>query len=84
MRSPDLFSAPVDDELVMMDAESGTFYALDDIGRFVWTRLSGPMVVADLLADIQEQYEVAPEQCEMDVLALLKHMHDSRLIRVGD
>lgn len=83
-RSTDLVTAPVGDDLVMMDVDSGTFFALDDIGSFVWGRLTGPTVVADLLADVQERYEVAPEQCEVDVLALLVRMHDSRLIRVND
>lgn len=82
-RRDDLVTAPVGEDLVMMDIDSGTFFTLDDIGTFVWSRLAGPTSVADLLDEIQHNYDVTPEQCEGDVLALLQQMHDRGLIDVG-
>lgn len=84
VRSDDLVSAVVGEDTMMMDVHSGTFFVLDDIGSFVWERLAGPTRVADLLVDVQGRFDVAPEQCEADVLALLERMRASGLVGVGN
>ncbi len=82
-RRSGLVSAPAGEDLVMMDVVSGTFYALDDIGRFVWERLETPTPVSELLAEILRHYEVGPERCRQDILALLGDMHGRGLVEVA-
>lgn len=82
VRNDTLVTAAVGDEVVMMDIDSGTFYLLDDIGSFLWSRLATPTRVADLLGTIQEHYDVSPAQCESDVTDLLDRMRDRGLVRI--
>lgn len=65
----------------MMDLGSGSYYLLDDIASFIWTRLSTPTDVLSLLDALQERYDVAAEQCAADVLRFLGHLHDKGLVR---
>jgi hypothetical protein len=81
-RSDDIVSAPLGEELAMMDAVGGKYYVLDDIGRFVWDRLGQARPVSDLLADVRSHYDVAPEQCEQDVLALLGELYEKGIVAV--
>ena len=78
---PSPFSAEVDGEVVMMDAESGQYYALDPIGSAIWRRLATPLTVQDLCVELEAEYDAAPEVIRADVLALLDQMAERGLIR---
>ena len=82
-RSDDAIAAPLGEELAMMDIDAGTYYMLDAIASDIWAHLDRPTPIAELLARLQERYEVSPEQCQADVLALLERMHEKGLVRVG-
>lgn len=81
-RSGDLVTAPLGQGLAMMDVESGTYFVLDDIGTFVWSRLAEAVQVAELLAELERLYDVTPEECERDVLALLGRMHAKGTVEI--
>lgn len=82
-RSDALVSAPLGEELAMMDVDSGSYYLLDDIGTFIWEALAAPILVSDVLAQVRAEYDVTPERCEADVLGLLESLHDKGLLRIG-
>jgi hypothetical protein len=82
-RSDDALAAPLGEETAMMDVDAGRYYMLDDVGTAVWSRLDAPVRVADVVSDLQARYEVTPERCEADVIALLEQLHAKGLIRVG-
>jgi len=80
-RSSDVMASPVDDELVMMDIERGMYYALSTVGADIWERLAEPVKVAELCAQLQQEYDVAPAACEADVLAVLNDMAGEGLLQ---
>ena len=82
-RNDELLSAPVGEELAMMDIDAGTYYVLDDIGSFIWSSLAEPTCVADLLERLQERYDVTARRCSEDVLPLLEHLHEKGIVRVA-
>ncbi|RMD97336.1 MAG: PqqD family protein [Deltaproteobacteria bacterium] len=75
------FSA-VEDEVVVLDLEKGTYYALDEVGRFVWEGLQAPKRVGELEAAILETYEVEPDVCRNDLLELLADLDRQGLIEI--
>jgi len=83
VRSSDVMASPVDNELVMMDMERGAYYSLDRVGADIWNRLAAPLAVADLCAQLMQQYEVDQATCEADVLAVLNEMAGNGLLAQG-
>ena len=83
-RSENVVSAVAGEDRGTMDVEMGTFFALDDIGLLVWEQLATPTAVAELLARIQARYDVSPERCEADVVALLEKMHARGLVGIRE
>jgi len=81
-RNDDLVTAPLGAELAMMDVDSGTYYVLDDVASFIWSRISGAVRVADLLEELEGRYEVTRDECERDVLGLLRRMQEKGAVRV--
>lgn len=78
----DLLSAENDGELIMMDMDSGRYFNLNLIGSVIWRELEQPRKVGDLFQFLAERYEAPAGEIERDVLDLLQHMEDNKLIRV--
>ena len=79
-RSSDVMASQVDNELVMMDIERGMYYALNPVGADIWERLAEPQTVADICAQLMQQYDVDQATCEADVLAVLNDMAENGLL----
>ena len=78
----DLLSTDLDGETVMMDVESGRYYALNDVGSRIWRDLAAPVEVEALCRRLEREYDATPETIRAGVLRLLNRMLEKRLIRV--
>ena len=63
VRSQEVMTSPVDDEMVMMALESSRYYGLNRVGRRIWELLEEPTTVAALCAQLVSEFDVAPERC---------------------
>lgn len=62
----DLIAADLDGETVMMSVTTGKYFALRDIGNFIWGLLAEP-VSADQIADaVVSHYAVSRGQAQTD------------------
>lgn len=68
----------------MMNIESGTYYVLDEVGSYIWSCLSTPTSVTELLRALQEDYEVGPDRCEREVVPFLERISAKQLISPVD
>ena len=82
--SPDQVSSDLAGEIVMLNLKNGTYYGLDQVGARVWGLIEQPRRVAAIRDAILEEYDVEPERCERDLLALLGELRDNGLIEVRD
>ena len=82
--SGDQVSSDLAGEIVMLNLKNGTYYGLDDVGARIWGLIQEPRPVAAVRDAILGEYEVEPERCERDLLALLRELQDSGLIEVKD
>jgi hypothetical protein len=76
-------SAPLDEHLAMMDIDAGKYYLLDDVASFIWTRLSTPTSVEDLVTELSARYDVSAARCEADILPFLTQLHEKGLVEQG-
>jgi hypothetical protein len=79
-RAEGFTTAAVQDELMMMSTEQGSYYSLDSIAAEIWAMLEQPARVRDLTDRLQQRYDVPPEQCQADVLAFLGEMQENGMI----
>lgn len=82
--SPDQVSSDLAGEIVMLNLKNGTYYGLDQVGARVWGLIEQPRRVAAIRDAILEEYDVEPERCERDLLALLGELEQAGLIEVRD
>ena len=73
-RQGDWLSAKVGNELVMMSAEKGNYIGLSEVGARIWDIIETPSEVDAVCARLQEEYEVAPETCRVEVENFLSEL----------
>jgi hypothetical protein len=73
-RAKSLLTAPVDQEMVMMDIKSGRYVGLDDIASVIWQRLETPRSFGELVDSLVADYEADRPVIADDVRALLVDM----------
>lgn len=81
-RSPFPLTAPVDDELVMLDTGSSTYFGIDRIGRRIWALLEEPTSIRAICAELQPEFDVSEGQCLADVTAFLDQLKSAELVEV--
>ena len=81
-RAPSVLSAIVDNEAVLMDVSSGSYYGLLETGREIWQRLEEPVLVGDLCASLGREYSAPEGELEADTIEYLNRLAASGLITV--
>ncbi len=82
VRVKEILSAEVEDEVVLMSVEKGLYFGLNPVGARLWDLLDESVPVQEVCATIVEEFEVTQEQCQEEVLGLLKDMQEEGLIRI--
>lgn len=80
--SPRQVSTELGNEVVVLGAEAGQYFGLNEVGARVWALVQTPNQVRVICQSIVDEYEVTSEQCERDVLALLHDLQAKGLIHV--
>jgi hypothetical protein len=78
--SDEQVSTSLGEETVILGMGDGVYYGLDAVGARVWALLATPRRVSELVLAVAGEFDVSPEQCERDVLALLDDLADRRLV----
>jgi hypothetical protein len=69
-------------EADILHMKDGIYYGLDPIGTQVWKLLQTPRKIADIHEVLLQEYDVEPERCQRDLLALLEDLLGAGLIEV--
>ncbi len=82
-RAPDVLSAPVGDEVILLHSPTGQYFSMDEIGRAIWDRLgTEPCNLEQLCKDLQREFDVDAKTCRNDVEAFLESLHAADFIVV--
>ncbi|MBI4500159.1 MAG: PqqD family protein [Gemmatimonadetes bacterium] len=77
-----LLSSRFDEELVILNLESGIYYGLEQVGARIWDLIKRPVRVGSIRDTLVSEYQVDPGRCERDLQALLKDLAAKGLVRI--
>jgi hypothetical protein len=83
IRREDLLSAPVDQELVMLDPTTSRYHRLDPIGLRVWELLGQDRSIEEICEALEPEFEVSAERCRADVITFLDHLNRAGLVKAA-
>jgi hypothetical protein len=80
--SAEQVSCPLGEEAAILNLKNSVYYGMNPVGARIWELLKQPRRVSELRDVLLEEYEVEPERCSQDLLALLQKMREEGLIEV--
>lgn len=85
VRAKGIVASEISGEMVMMDVESGTYFALTGNGEFIWRKLETPTTVPELVAALEDEYDLGNQtDLEAGLHKLLTNLVERKLVTVVD
>ena len=81
-RDERFLTTDLDDEIVMMDIDKGSYYGLNGCGTQIWALLTQPITVGNICHRLTEEFEVSSTQCEKDVIDFLQNLSARDMLKV--
>ena len=76
-------SCLINDEVAILDMEKSLYFRLEGVAVQVWDALDQPASVAQLRDGIVARFDVTPEACEADIVALLDQLQAQGLVEIA-
>jgi hypothetical protein len=67
-------------EVGILNLKDGEYYSLNSVGARIWNLIHEPKSVTEIRDLLLQEYQVEPECCEGDLLALLEELATAGLI----
>lgn len=83
IRSPDLVSADMDCETVMMSIQKGEYFGIGGVGTRIWELLENPVTLNDIVGIVSTEYDIDEPTCSHDIAIFLQDLIEESLIRKG-
>jgi hypothetical protein len=80
-RSEATADEPAPDDHLILDLDSGNYYAVGEVGGFVWQRLDGRRTLESIAEEITTAFEVERDRAAADLLEFLERMAELGLAR---
>ena len=69
-------------EAAILNLRNGVYYGLNPVGARVWNLIQTSRTVNEVRETLLNEYDVDPDRCERDLLALLQQLAAEGLIDV--
>lgn len=79
--SPDVQSASLEGETVLLNVSTGRYYTLNRVGSVIWEHCTGHNTISDIHAVLCRRFEVAPERVLEDLVALINQLVQEGLLQ---
>ena len=81
-RHPDQVAADMDGEVMMMNIDTGKYFALNEVASFIWTVLAQPSSLRQICESVQAEFEVTSDDCERDTKVFVQTMIRDGLLQM--
>jgi hypothetical protein len=69
-------------EMVILSAETGTYFGLDRMGVFIWNLIQEPATLASIRDAVMNRFEVDQKQCEEDLKDFVRDLLEHGLAEI--
>ena len=67
-------------EAVLLNLETGVYFGLNGVGTRIWMLLGDNGALGSVFTAIQQEFDVAPERLEKDLLGLVQQLREKGLV----
>ncbi len=81
LRSSGIVWSDLDGDTVLLDAEAGMYYTLNEVAASVWDKIDGKRAIGEILDLMLEEYDVDRPTLEKDLEGLVADLLDKGLVQ---
>lgn len=78
----DILTTPLDDELALLNLDTGKYYGMDSVSSRIWELIEQPQAVSALCEQLLSEFEVDEITCRQEVLHFLQELANANLVQV--
>lgn len=67
---------------VLLNLKTGVYIGLDQVGTRVWSLIENQSLLSEAHKSLVAEFEVTPERCAEDLIALVRDMQEHGLVTV--
>ena len=82
VQTPNLLSADLDGETVLLGVEQGAYFGMEDVAHRIWRTLAEPQPVRKIIANLTAIYDVDEDLCAAQTVTFLAQLLAEGLIAV--
>jgi len=75
-------STEVNNDLMILDIEHGSYIKLDEIGKTIWLELENPKSFADLVKALQQQFDATEEEIATETKEFVENLVGKKLLEL--
>jgi hypothetical protein len=79
-QNKEIMQSKIDEDVVMLDIDTGFYFGLDAVGSTIWSHLSHPISFEELIARLMSKYDIDRETCETETRLFLKQLLEKNII----
>ncbi len=73
-------ASKIQDETVMVDIDSGNYFALNEVASSIWDLLDQPRSTDEVCSELMQEYEIDEENCRKQTEEFIKELLKLKLI----
>ena len=82
-QNPDTAARLIDDKVFVLNPETSELHALNEVGARIWELADGVRPVADIVATIEQEYDVSTQSAQADVAGFLDELVAKGLVTLA-
>ena len=83
INNENVVSRELEGEAVILNLESGVYFGLNGVGTRIWALIQEHGSLRKVLEAMQQEYEVAPQELESDLLQLIEQLQARGLVNLS-
>ena len=82
LRSRDALGQAIDDDMVVMQTETGEYYALRNTSLRIWQLIESSTSIEQIISEMSQGVDVSRDVIERDVMEFIDQLLEAKLIVV--
>lgn len=82
-RNDSVIFSDIDDQVVMMDLDSGDYFELNTVGTRIWELLETPTTVNGLVKTLLSEFDIAEDVCRTETEDFIRKMLDLKTLNTN-
>ena len=81
-RNEDIFTGQIDDELVMVSINSGSYFVLNSTALRIWELLESPNSIAGICDILIKEFEIDPLELQTEVIKFVETLKEKGIVTI--